>query len=73
MTKHMVSQSVFTKAVVRRIREERLTERALIVRFLGLVLPDNAETREAIADVYSGEHRRSTGERAAWCAEAAEA
>jgi hypothetical protein len=65
MTKHTVSRSAFTKAITRRVREERLTELALIVQFLGFVLPDTAESREAIADVFSGEHRRVACEVAA--------
>ena len=62
-----ISRSAFAKAITRRVREERLAERARIVQFLGFVLPDNAQTREAIADVFNGEHRRSDG--AAWAAE----
>jgi hypothetical protein len=49
------------RSVDDRIRDERFAERALIVEHLAFVLPDTAETREAIADVFSGEHRRAQG------------
>jgi len=61
MSKHVVSRYAFAKAITRRVREERLTERARIVQFLGFVLLDNADTREAIADVFNGEPRRVCG------------
>lgn len=42
-----------------RIREERFVERALLVSYLTLALPDTAETRDALEKVFGGEHRRS--------------
>ena len=44
--------------IANRVREERFTERALIVNFLLLRLPDAAGTRDALALVFGGEHRR---------------
>ncbi len=42
------------------IREARFAERALVVAYLGYVLPDTDETREALADLVNAEHHRTT-------------
>jgi hypothetical protein len=44
--------------VADRIREERMVERAMIVSYLTLALPDTAETRTALEYVFGGSHRR---------------
>ncbi len=41
-----------------RVREERFVERALLVNFLTMNLPDTEETRDLLNRAFGGEHRR---------------
>lgn len=54
-----LSSPALMEKVAHRVREERFVERALLVNFLLMELPDLPEVRLGLERAFGGEHRRS--------------